>query len=261
MSTPNFETLRIKSEHNFATVILSNPPVNALSKQLISDLNGVCDWIQRQENIRVVVFNGEGKHFCAGADLKERKSMSNEEVEKFVKDISDTFQKIAEISIPTLAAINGTCLGGGLELALACDFRIMADQGFIGFKETSLGIIPGGGGTQRLPRIIGVSLAKHWIFSAQSFIPEEALDDGVIDWLVDIGDLSITVNDICRLIGSNAPLALIAAKRAINEGLDLPVKMGLAVEQKAYKTIINTEDRKEALQAFFEKRSPEWKGN
>lgn len=200
MNTNNYETLIVRQKNFIVQVILNNPPVNALSRPLISDLNQVCDWIKHQKDIRFVTFSGKGKHFCAGADLKERKSMSDEEVKEIVQSISDTFQRIADIPIPTLAAVNGTCLGGGLELALACDLRIMADSGFIGFKETGLGIIPGGGGTQRLPPLIGVSLAKHWIFSAQSFTPEEALGDGVIDWLVDIHDFNDAVNDICQSI-------------------------------------------------------------
>nr|MCS5661753.1 enoyl-CoA hydratase-related protein [Dehalococcoidia bacterium] len=162
--------------------------------------------------------------------------------------------------VPTLAAINGNCLGGGLELALACDMRIMTDDTFIGMKETSVGVMPGAGGTVRLPRLIGESKAKQWIFSAQSFTPEEALGDGVIDWLVEKDELGDAVQEIFGQIAANAPLAIQAAKRSINEGFGWTVKQALEVEQRAYKSIISSEDRQEGLKAFREKRRPKWKG-
>tara|TARA_B100000315_G_scaffold257604_1_gene307000 strand:+ start:32768 stop:33553 length:786 start_codon:yes stop_codon:yes gene_type:complete len=260
MQVLQLNTVKLQTHEKRLDVILDNPPVNALSKELITELNESLDWLENNDLFSLVVFSGEGKHFCAGADLKERQSMSDEEVASFVSSVCDTFQRVAEISAPTLAAINGTCFGGGLELALACDFRVMADQGFIGLKETSLGIIPGAGGTQRLPKLIGVSKAKYWIFSAQSFTPEEAFEDGVIDWLVTSDDLKTAVYEITKDIVCNAPLALKAAKRAINEGLDLPIRDGLKIENNNYKTIINTEDRREALKAFLDKRTPQWKG-
>ena len=260
MQVPQLNRVKLQPNDKRLDVILDNPPVNALSKELIMELNESLDWLEKNDNFSLVVIIGENKHFCAGADLKERQSMNDDEVSAFVGSVSDTFHRIAEISSPTLAGINGTCFGGGLELALACDFRVMSDQGFIGLKETSLGIIPGAGGTQRLPRLMGVSKAKYWIFSGQSFTPEEALEDGVIDWLVASDDLKTAIDEITKDIVCNAPLALKAAKRAINEGLDLPMKDGLKTENNNYKKIINTEDRREALKAFLEKRTPRWKG-
>ena len=238
------------------TVSLDNPPVNALSRALVDELNKLCDDVQN-ETVRMVVISACGENFCAGADLKERAKMDDTEVETFVQYLSDTFQRIVEIPVPTLAAINGNCLGGGLELALACDMRIMTDDTFIGMKETSVGVLPGAGGTVRL---IGESKAKQWIFSAQSFTPEEALGDGVVDWLVEKDELDDAVQEIFGQIAANAPLAIKAAKRSINEGLCQPVKQALEVEQRAYKSIIASEDRQEGLKAFREKRRPKWKG-
>ncbi len=143
---------------------------------------------------------------------------------------------------------------------MACDMRIMTDDTFIGMKETSVGVMPGAGGTVRLPRLIGESKAKQWIFSAQSFTPEEALGDGVVDWLVETDELDDAVQEIFSQIAANAPLAIKAAKRSINEGLGQPVKQALEVEQRAYKSIITSEDRQEGLKAFMEKRRPKWKG-
>ncbi len=246
-------------QRGLLTVSLDNPPVNALSRALVDELNKLCDDIQ-DETVRMVVITAGGENFCAGADLKERSKMDDTEVETFVQYLSDTFQRIADIPVPTLAAINGNCLGGGLELALACDMRIMTDDTFIGMKETSVGVMPGAGGTVRLPRLIGESRAKQWIFSAQSFTPEEALGDGVVDWLVETDELGDAIQEIFGQIAANAPLAIKAAKRSINEGLGQPVKQALEVEQRAYKSIIASEDRQEGLKAFREKRRPKWKG-
>lgn len=246
-------------QRGLLTISLDNPPVNALSHALVDELNKLSDDIQ-DEKVRMVVITAVGENFCAGADLKEREKMDEQEVETFVEYLSDTFQRIAEIRVPTLAAINGNCLGGGMELALACDMRIIAENSFIGMKETSVGVMPGAGGTVRLPRLIGESKAKQWIFTAQSFTPEEALADGVVDWLVEIDELEDVVQEIFGQITANAPLAIYAAKKSINEGLDQSVKLALKVEQKAYKSIIDSEDRREALKAFSEKRRPKWKG-
>ena len=246
-------------QRGLLTVSLDNPPVNALSRALVDELNKLCDDVQ-DETVRMVVISAGGENFCAGADLKERAKMDDTEVETFVQYLSDTFQRIVEIPVPTLAAINGNCLGGGLELALACDMRIMTDDTFIGMKETSVGVMPGAGGTVRLPRLIGESKAKQWIFSAQSFTPEEAMGDGVVDWLVETDELDDAVQEIFGQIAANAPVAIKAAKRSINEGLGQSVKQALEVEQRAYKSIIASEDRQEGLKAFREKRRPKWKG-
>ena len=246
-------------QRGLLTASLDNPPVNALSRVLVDELNKLCNDVQ-EEIVRMVVITAGGENFCAGADLKERAKMDDTEVETFVQYLSGTFQRIVEIPVPTLAAINGNCLGGGLELALACDMRIMTDDTFIGMKETSVGVMPGAGGTVRLPRLIGESKGKQWIFSAQSFTPEEALGDGVVDWLVETDELDDAVQEIFGQIAANAPLAVQAAKKSINEGLSRSVKQALEVEQRAYKSIITSEDRQEGLKAFREKRRPKWKG-
>ena len=240
------------------TAVLDNPPVNALSKPLVDALHDLPEEVDPQD--RMVVITSEGKHFSAGADLKERADMTDDEVAEFVQYLSDTFQRIWEIPVPTVAAINGSCLGGGLELALACDMRILADGASIGLKETSIGVIPGAGGTVRLPRLIGESRAKQWIFSADTFSGEEALADGVVDWLVDPEELDEAVAEMFEKISSNAPLSIQAAKRSINRGLSKSIKEALEAEQTAYRSIIGTRDRREGLTAFKEKRPPDWKG-
>lgn len=252
----------LKIDHDregLLTAVMDNPPVNALSKPLVDALHVLPDQIDPQE-IRMVVITSEGKHFSAGADLKERAEMNDEEVAEFVQYLSDTFHRIWEIPVPTVAAINGSCLGGGMELALACDMRILADRATMGLKETSIGVIPGAGGTVRLPRIIGESKAKQWIFSADTFSGEEALADGVVDWLVDPEELDEAVGEMFEKVSTNAPLSIQAAKRSINRGLSKSIKEALEVEQAAYRSIIGTRDRREGLAAFKEKRPPDWKG-
>ncbi|MBH31554.1 MAG: enoyl-CoA hydratase [Candidatus Marinimicrobia bacterium] len=239
--------------------VIDNPPVNALSRILVDELYGLCDRVD-PELTRMVVITSEGKHFSAGADLKEKVGMSDGEVVKSVQYLSDTFQRIWEIPVPTIAAINGSCLGGGMELALACDIRILADGASMGLKETSVGVIPGAGGTVRLPRLIGESRAKKWIFTAETFTAEEALADGVVDWLVNPDQLDNAVEEIFEKIASNAPLSVKASKKSINSGLSKSLKEALKAEQTAYRSIIGTRDRREGLDAFREKRPAVWKG-
>ena len=158
------------------------------------------------------------------------------------------------------AAIHGTAAGGGCELALSCDFRVMESGGRIGLPETSLAIVPGAGGTQRLPRLIGVSRAKHWIFSGRLFTAEEALADGVADRVAGRDELLAVAHDMVIEAASAAPLAIRAAKAALDAALGLPLEEGLALEWEAYESILGTEDRLEALAAFREKRKPVFKG-
>ena len=186
--------------------------------------------------------------------------MSTNSASETLEDINNCFNKLADLPIPTVAAINGAAMGGGAEFALCCDFRVIAESAMIGFPETGLGIIPGAGGTQRLPKLIGPAKAKYWIFSGRKFTAEEALEEGVVDFISEESELIETAIDISDEFLANAPLALRAAKRAILAGLETDLKKGLRIEQDAYETTLNTEDRNEALNAFDEKRKPIWKG-
>ncbi|MFQ5768624.1 MAG: enoyl-CoA hydratase-related protein, partial [Acidobacteriota bacterium] len=206
------------------------------------------------------VLAGAGRTFCAGADLKERQTMSEEEVRRYVAKLSTTFTRLARLPVPTSAAINGTAAGGGCELALACDFRVLDEGGRIGLPETTLGIVPGAGGTQRLPRLMGPSRAKRWIFSGRLFTAREALADGAVDLTSPASQVISTATDLLAGMVHAAPLALRAAKEAIDTGQGLPLEQGLEVEAQAYLRILPTEDRLEALAAFKEKRPPRFKG-
>ena len=241
-----------------AFLTLNSEPVNALSNDFVKSLAELFDEISSDSKIKVLIISSSIKHFCAGADLKERSDLSPEEIKINVTSIRECFNRLESLPFPTIAAIQGSALGGGLELALCCDFRIAEDSAMLGLTETSLAIIPGAGGTQRLPRLIGLSRAKYWIYSARKFSAEEAFVDGAIDFLSNKGELLETAIDLADELMENAPLALRASKFAISNGFHLPLNDALRVEEEGYQMILNSADRIEALNAFSEKRSPKW---
>jgi methylglutaconyl-CoA hydratase len=162
--------------------------------------------------------------------------------------------------MPTIAAVHGTAAGGGCELALACDLRILSDEAMIGLRETALAILPGAGGTQRLPRLVGPAMAKRWIFTARMHTAAEALADGVAQQVVPLAALEVTAIDLARAIAANGPVAIRLAKRAIDGGADLAMAPALALEWDCYQGVLGTQDRVEALAAFAEKRHPKFTG-
>lgn len=235
---------------------------NALSKVLLSGLKEEIQRINSDNNIRAaILLSAAPKYFCAGADLKERKTMSESDVEIFVNELRQTFQNFAEVRVPTIACIDGPALGGGLELALAADFRIGTKSSLIGLTEVALGIIPGAGGSQRLPRLIGEVKAKELIFTAERLNGQQALELGILNYNVEnYEELEPKALEIAEKIRKNAPLAIAAVKRAINMGIEENIRTGLNIERLCYSQIIKTEDRLEGVKAFLEKRAPEYKG-
>jgi len=251
-----------KRSDGIAIVTLNRPhAANALSKELLLDLHGVLKHIKDDQAIRVVILSGAGeKVFCAGADLKERIGMGEEEVLKAVRSIGEIVSEVEALPQPVIAALNGGAFGGGLELALACDLRIGALEAAFGLTETSLAIIPGAGGTQRLPRLIGIGKAKELIFSAKRISAEEATAIGLLEYAVPRAQVLEQALEIAKTMVKNAPLALIQAKVAINKGIETDLSTGLKIEELAYNALVCTEDRLEGLRAFAEKRPPQYKG-
>ncbi len=198
--------------------------------------------------------------FSTGADLKERKSMTPDQVRRYIFTIRNTFTAVEQVRVPVVAAINGFAFGGGVELALACDIRIASSAAIIGFTETSLAIIPGAGGTQRLPRIIGVAKAKEMIFTAQRIDAKTALDIGLVNRVVEPDRLMPAALEMAREIAKNGPIGVAQAKFAINNGMEASIGVALPLESKAYEVTIPTKDRVEALAAFAEKRKPVFTG-
>jgi len=255
-----FETLRLSREDDHAVLTLARPPVNALGRRLVEDLGAALEALEKDATLRALIVAAEGKAFCAGADLKERQGMSEEDVRAWVPFLGGTFTRLAALPVPTIAVIQGIAAGGGVELALACDFRIAEKPSTLGLREVALAIIPGAGGTQRLTRLIGPSRAKRWIFTARMHSAEEALLEGAVDIVTEAGQGIAAARALAREIAGNGPLGVRAAKRAIDGGAGLPMGEALAVELRAYESIIPTEDRREAIKAFAEKRAPAFKG-
>ncbi|XP_017598218.1 PREDICTED: methylglutaconyl-CoA hydratase, mitochondrial [Corvus brachyrhynchos] len=238
---------------------------NALSKNLVKMMSKAVDALKSDKKVRTVIFRSEVPGiFCAGADLKERAKMHSSEVSSFVSRARATINELANLPVPTIAAIDGTALGGGLELALACDIRVAASSAKMGLVETKLAIIPGAGGTQRLPRTIGVSLAKELIFSARIVDGEEAKSIGLISHVVEqneAGDAAYRrALALAKEFLPQGPVAMRVAKLAINQGMEVDLVTGLAIEEACYAQTIPTKDRIEGLLAFKEKRPPRYKG-
>jgi len=258
-----FEWISCSLSDGIGVLSLNRPPVNALNRVMVGEISR---WLNRAGEqieagqLRVVVLRAEGKHFCAGADLKERRNIPEEEVETIVSSIRETFQKLAELPVPVIAAIHGAALGGGLELTLAADFRILSEGARMGLPETSLAIIPGAGGTQRLGRLIGYSNALYWVATARVFSAKEAQKFGVANLVVSKNDLLPTAMNLAAEIAKNGPVAVRAAKKALQEGLEVPLKDALEIERKYYAKTIFTQDRLEGIRAFLEKRPPRYEG-
>jgi enoyl-CoA hydratase/carnithine racemase len=249
-------------KEGISVLTLNRPEVyNALNYPTLQELNRILQELHHSKATRVVVITGAGeKAFCSGADLKERRTMSEDQVRRYIHLIRETFTMVERLPKPVIAAVNGVALGGGMELALACDLRVADERAVFGLTETSLGIIPGAGGTQRLPRIVGKAKAKELIFTASRISAKEAEAIGLVNRVVEKGKALSAALEIAEKINQQAPLALAQAKMAIDYGLEMDLASGLAFETKAYEVLIPTKDRLEGLQAFKEKRKPIYLG-
>ncbi|MBN2705000.1 MAG: enoyl-CoA hydratase/isomerase family protein [Deltaproteobacteria bacterium] len=243
-------------------VTLNRPEsMNSLNRELLAALNRLVSEISVDRSVRVVVITGAGdKSFCSGADLKERATMSPIEVKQYIQMIRNTFTMVENLPQPVIAAVNGFAFGGGTELALASDIRIAAPNATMGLTETSLGIIPGAGGTQRLARLLGKGKAKEMIFTAHRAKADEALAMGLVNQVAPAGGLLEAALAMAEKIKKNAPVALEMAKYAINYGAEVDLGSGLAIESNCYAVTIPTKDRIEGLTAFREKRAPVYTG-
>ncbi|SHG00560.1 enoyl-CoA hydratase-related protein [Ornithinibacillus halophilus] len=250
-----------KDQHIAYITINREEVLNCFDYDTLQQLHNITAQIHLDPEVKAVIITGSGdKAFSAGADLKERKTLTEVEVRRNVKAIRDVFNCVSQLPQPTIAAINGYALGGGFELMLACDFAIAAKGVKMGLTETSWGIVPGAGGTQRLPRLIGDMRAKELIFTAKRITAEEALELGILLEVVTKEELMRSGQNLAERIMANAPVAIKQAKYAIDQGMNTDLQTGLEIESKAYELTIPTEDRMEALQAFNEKRKPVFKG-
>jgi len=255
----------LKELQDGVTILTINRPeaLNCFNMPLLELFGSTVAEIAFDRNVKVVVITGstEGKNaFSTGADLKERARMAPDEVRRYIQTIRNVFTAVEELPKPVIAAVNGYAFGGGLELALACDIRLASTSAVVGLTETSLGVIPGAGGTQRLPRIVGLARAKDMIFRARRITAQEGLEYGLFLEVVEPDRLLGRALDIAREIAANGPVALAQAKYAVNKGLEVSLPMGLAIESNAYAVTIPTKDRVEGLTAFREKRKPVYTG-
>ncbi len=254
--------VRVEREGEIAWITISRPEVmNCLSFPALRRFRAVLLELRGDLSLRCLLITGAGeKAFCAGADLKERRTMPRERVPLFVEHIRGLMDDVEALPQPTVAVINGFAFGGGTELALACDLRVAAAHAELGLTEVSLAIIPGAGGTQRLPRLIGKSRAKDLLLTARKLDAAEAERIGLVNRVAPPGKLRETALELARAIAANGPVAVRAAKAAIDGGVELPLARGLEHEARCYERVLGTRDRLEALAAFAEKRSPRYTG-
>lgn len=234
---------------------------NALNKEVFDELKHLVDVLETDKTARVLILTGAGdKAFCGGADLKERQGMNEKDVLVRFEFIRHLFMRVEKLGIPTIAAINGSALGGGMEIALACDLRIAVEGAVMGFPEVDLAIIPGNGGTQRLSRLIGMAKALELILLAKRFTAKEAYAYGIVNAVVPPKDLMTQTMAMAAKLLESGPIALKAAKHAIRTGMERTLEQGLIVETEAYKACLYSKDRMEGLKAFAEKRKPSYRG-
>ncbi|CAN1333705.1 Probable enoyl-CoA hydratase 2, mitochondrial [Linum perenne] len=223
---------------------------NAIGKEMLRGLRHTFETLETDDEANVVMISSSvPKAFCAGADLKERKEMTASEVQFFA------------LRVPTIAVIEGVALGGGLEMALSCDLRICGENAVLGLPETGLAIIPGAGGTQRLPRIVGKAVAKELIFTGRRIGGQEAMSIGLANYTVPAWTARSKALEIAREINQKGPIAIRLAKKAINEGIEMDMERALEFEKDCYKQLVDTNDRLEGLAAFAEKRKPRYTGS
>ena len=254
-----FETLLVTREESFAVITLNRPPANAISEQLVRELNDAVDSFAEDEGVRSVIITGAGdKIFCAGADLGSAFSGGN--VDMFMKVGLAMLRKIERLPKPVIAAINGHALGGGCEIAMACHLRLMKEGARMGQTESNLGIIPGFGGTQRMSRLIGRAKALEFMILGTQIPAAECLALGLVNRVSKEGQTLDDAKALARQIAKRPPIATRLIIETVDDGLEAPIDQALEIETRAFMKVLRTEDASEGIQAFFGKREPQFKG-
>lgn len=256
-----YDNIILEIEQGIATITFNRPKaLNALNSLLLEELSHALDQVADDASVAVLVLTGAGeKAFIAGADIKELSGLTPLQAKLFIHKGQSIITKISELSIPALAAVNGYALGGGMEMALGCDFIYASDNAAFGLPEITLGLIPGFGGTQRLARLIGPNQAKELIYTGRMLKAEEALSIGIVNKIVAAAQLKDEVTGLARGIASKGKVALRAAKQAVGYGLNTDLATGLRIEQDAFAVCMASGDAKEGTRAFLEKRKPAFK--
>jgi enoyl-CoA hydratase/carnithine racemase len=254
-----YETLILDREQAVAVITLNRPPANAISEPLIRELNEALNDVRTDEAIRAVIITGSGDRiFCGGADLGT--AFTGGDVEAFLRFGNSVMRKMERFPKPIIAAINGHAMGGGCEIAMACHLRLLKETARMGQTESNLGIIPGYGGTQRLPRLIGRTKALEFLLLGTQIPAPECLALGLVNRLCKDGETLSDAKALARQLARRAPLASAAIIRAVDEGLEAPMARSIDVEIDAFMPTLHSEDAAEGIQAFFTKREPEFKG-
>lgn len=252
------EYVKFSAENGVGILTIDRPrALNALNDQVISELSQVLDQIDPDE-VRCVIVRGSGERaFVAGADIAQMSTLTQKEGQAFGKLGNDVFRKLETLSVPTIAAVCGFALGGGCELAMSCDIRICSDTAVFGQPEVGLGITPGFGGTQRMARLISPGMAKQLIYSARNIKAEEALRIGLVNAVYPVEELMPAAEKLAQTIAQNAPIAVRACKKAINDGLQTDMERGMEIEESLFGSCFETADQREGMTAFLEKRKHE----
>jgi enoyl-CoA hydratase len=254
-----YETLILTREETFAVVTLNRPPANAISEQLMRELNAALSDVELDAAVRSVIITGAGDRiFCAGADLGS--AFQGPDVTSFIRFGNSVLRRIERFPKPVVAAINGHALGGGCEIAMACHIRVLKDTARMGQTESNLGIIPGYGGTQRFPRLIGRGLALEHLILGTQIPAAECHRIGLVNRLARDGETLNDAKALARELGKRPPIATRLLIEAVDDGLSAPIDQALEIETRAFQQVLRTEDAGEGIQAFFQKRPAEFKG-
>ena len=240
------------SDAGVGTIRLDRPKVNALNAQVAREIAGAVDAARGDERVKAVVVYGGERVFAAGADIKEMADLDAVSMYRYIGEFQDVFTRLERLPVVTIAAINGYALGGGCELSLACDFRVCAEDAKLGQPEIQLGVIPGAGGTQRMPRLIGVGRAKDIIFSGRMVDADEALRIGLVDSVVPAADVLDAATKLAGRFARGPSVALAAAKQAIQGGMEADISSGLLIERQAFAALFASEDQKIGMRSFVE---------
>ena len=244
-------------EEGIALVTINHPPVNALDQKTVSELGQAMDELEKRPEAKIIILTGGGdKAFVAGADITAFTGLTRVTAEQFALSIQSILLKMEGSKKVVICAINGLALGGGCEVAMACDIRIASEKAKLGQPEVNLGVIPGAGGTQRLPRLVGKGRAMELVFTTDMISAEEARAIGLVNRVVPPGSLLEEAKKMAKKILTKGPVAITMAKRAITEGLEMELKEGLKLEAKLFGELFDTFDMREGVKAFLEKRPP-----
>lgn len=253
----DYKTIHIEENGHICTLTIDRPEaLNALSTQVLQELEDALEHISNNEDLRVLILTGAGRSFVAGADISEMAGFTPDEALAFGKRGAKVFRTLELLPIPVIAAVNGFALGGGCEIALACDIRIASSKAKFGQPEVGLGIPPGFSGTQRLPRLIGEGLAKELIYSARVISAADAYTMRLVNRVVEPDELMPTVLQLAEEIASKSPNAVAVSKEAINRGMQADIDTGIAIENYLFSLAFANEEQKEGMGAFLEKRKP-----